>query len=90
MVASRQIGKALDEDTLIPTPNRGFVRMGDLKDKDKVFGKDGKICNVIKAHDTLYDRDCFEVEFDDGEVIIADADHNWSVSDFGDELSQDY
>ena len=85
MVASRQIGKALDEDTLIPTPNRGFVRMGDLKDKDKVFGKDGKICNVIKAHDTLYDRDCFEVEFDDGEVIIADADHNWSVSDFGDE-----
>jgi hypothetical protein len=28
-----------------------------------------------------HDRRCYEVEFDDGSVLLADADHQWSVHD---------
>ena len=76
LLASRQIGKALSLDTPIPTPT-GWTTMGDLKDNDIVYGMDGEQCRVLKAHDILYDRNCYEVEFDNGEKIIADEEHLW-------------
>jgi hypothetical protein len=76
ILSSRQSGKALALDTPIPTPN-GFVKMGDLKDNDNIYGLDGKIYNVTKAHDILYDRDCYKITFDNGEEIVADAEHLW-------------
>jgi len=76
LLASRQIGKALALDTPIPTPT-GWTTMGELKDGDIVFGLNGKQCKIAKAHDVLTDRNCFEVEFDNGEKIIADEDHLW-------------
>lgn len=76
IVASRQIGKALDVDTPIPTPN-GFIRMGDLKEGDYVFGTDGNPTKVLNAWEVLNDRKCYEVVFDNGESIIADENHNW-------------
>ena len=76
LLASRQIGKALALDTPIKTPN-GWTTMGELKDNDKVFGLDGNPCNVVKAHDVLHDRKCYEIEFENGEIIVADADHRW-------------
>ena len=83
VLSSRQSGKALDLNTPISTP-KGFVKMGDLKDGDKIHGIDGKIYNVTKAHDVLYDRECFKVIFDNGEEIIADSEHLWSVTDKND------
>lgn len=77
-LASRQSGKALDVDTPIMTPT-GFVRMGDLKTGDQVYGSDDKPCNVIHAFDILYNRKCYKVIFDNGSEIIADADHLWST-----------
>lgn len=71
-------GKSLDVDTPIPTP-RGFVRMGDLAVGDFVFGSDGRPVQVTQAHDVRYDRECFEVVFSDGSVIVADAEHLWTV-----------
>jgi len=76
LLASRQTGKALDINTPISTPS-GWTTMGDLKDNDKIYGLDGNVYNVVKAHDIMYDRNCYEVEFDNGEKIIADEDHNW-------------
>lgn len=76
LLASRQIGKALDVNTPIPTPN-GWTIMGDLKDGDQVYAANGSICNVIKAHDVMLDRKCYKVIFDNNEEIIADADHLW-------------
>jgi hypothetical protein len=76
VLSSRQSGKALDINTLIPTP-RGNVKMGDLKDGDQIYGLDGNVYNVIKAHDFLYNRNCYKVIFDNGEEIIADEDHLW-------------
>ena len=76
VLASRQIGKALALDTPIPTPN-GWTTMGELNTGDIVYGLDGKPCNVIHAHDILQDRECYKVTFDNGESIIADAEHLW-------------
>lgn len=76
LCCSRQIGKALALDTPIPTPN-GWKTMGVLKDGDEVYDENGKVCNVVKAHDVLHNRECYEVVFDNGEKIIADKDHLW-------------
>ena len=76
LLASRQIGKALDINTPVPVPG-GWSTMGDLKDGDMIYGIDGKTYNVVKAHDIMYDRRCYEIEFDNGEKIISDEDHNW-------------
>jgi hypothetical protein len=76
LLASRQCGKALDVDTPIKTP-QGWTTMGALKTGDQVYGLNGMPCNILKAHDVLYDRDCYEIEFDNGEKIVADSEHNW-------------
>jgi len=69
-------GKALALDTVIPTPT-GWSTMGALSAGDMVIGADGKPCRVLQAHPVSVDRECFEVEFDDGEVIVASAEHLW-------------
>lgn len=69
-------GKALALDTPIPTPS-GWTTMDALKVGDQVFGMDGKPCNVIAAHEVMYDHQCYEVEFNDGTIIVADAEHLW-------------
>jgi len=76
LLASRQIGKALALNTPILTPT-GWSTMGDLKAGDQVYGADGMPCNVLYAHDVLKDRKCYKVIFDNGEEIIADAEHLW-------------
>ena len=69
-------GKALDIDTLIPTPG-GMRSMGDIATGDMVIGTNGQPTKVLAATPVMYDRPCYEVEFSTGEVIVADADHEW-------------
>jgi hypothetical protein len=76
MLFSRQTGKALALDTPVPIPG-GWTTMGDLKAGDKVYANDGSVCTVTHAHEVLYNRECFEVIFDNGEKIVADGDHQW-------------
>lgn len=71
-------GKALDLRTLIPTPD-GFKTMGDLQVGDYVFDDEGKPTQVIKTSEIMYDHDCYELTFSDGEKIIADANHLWKI-----------
>lgn len=77
------VGKALCVDTLIPTPDRGFVRMGDLQTGDQVFGAAGAPVAVTAAFPELTERYCYEVAFADGTRLIADADHEWTVVGIG-------
>lgn len=79
IAAPRGDGKALAIDTSIPTPN-GWRKMGELQPGDKVFGGDGKPCNVVAITDVMLDRPCYEVVFADGDRIVADANHEWVVN----------
>ena len=72
-------GKALDVRTPLPTPE-GWKTMGDIQVGDKVFDDNGKECNVTFVTEYQYDRECFEVVFDNGDTVIADAEHQWAVS----------
>lgn len=72
----RALGKALDTETPIPTP-RGWTTMGQLRAGDIVYGSDGSQIRVLAARPVQHDRPCYEVVFDDGQTIVADADHLW-------------
>jgi DNA segregation ATPase FtsK/SpoIIIE-like protein len=69
-------GKALAVDTPIPTSN-GWTTMGEIQVGDEVFDELGERCLVIGATPVMYDRPCYEIEFSDGTVIVADAEHLW-------------
>lgn len=75
----RNFGKAIRCDTDVPTPD-GFVKIGEIQSGDTVYGSDGRPCKVLIAHDVLYDRQCFEIEFLNGEKVTACEDHLWEVS----------
>jgi replicative DNA helicase len=74
--ARPSMGKALSLDTRIPTPD-GWTTMGALRVGDHVLDDQGQPCTVTYVTPVQRDRQCYEVEFDDGSVIVADADHQW-------------
>lgn len=76
---SRQTGKALALDTPVLTPD-GFSDVGSLKVGDKIFGRDGKETNITFITEVMNDRECYEIEFDNGETIVADAEHLWNFN----------
>ena len=82
IMISRKSGKALSLDTQIPTPE-GYTTMGSLKVGDQVFDENGKPCNVTFVTPVMYDHKCYNITFSDGEVITADADHNWYIQRYG-------
>ena len=81
VIAARPaLGKALALDTPLPTPN-GWTTMGEVAADDLLIGADGKPVRVLAATEVLRDRPCYEVEFSDGEVIVADGQHQWITWD---------
>ena len=80
LAARPAIGKALALDTPLPTP-QGWTTMGEVKVGDELIGADGRPTRVVAATDVMIDRPCYEIEFADGERIVADADHQWLTSD---------
>jgi DNA segregation ATPase FtsK/SpoIIIE-like protein len=69
-------GKALALDTPIPTSN-GWTTMGEIQVGDQVFDEHGQRCVVIAATPVMHDRPCYEIEFSDGTLVVADAEHLW-------------
>ncbi len=77
VVAARPgMGKALKLDTPLPTPT-GWTTMGDVAVGDFLIGADGRPTRVVAATEVMLGRPCYEVEFSDGTVIVADAEHQW-------------
>lgn len=70
--------KGLPLDTPILT-STGWSTMGDLKVGDKVFDKDGNLCNVTVKSE-VHHNPCYKINFDNHESIVADMDHRWLVS----------
>lgn len=80
VVAARPaIGKALALDTPLPTPG-GWTTMGEVEPGDHLIGADGKPTRVVAATEVMHGRPCYEVEFSDGTVIVADAQHQWRTT----------
>lgn len=80
VVAARPaMGKALALDTPLPTPT-GWTTMGEVAVGDALIGADGKPTRVVAATEVMYGRPCYEVEFSDGTVIVADAQHQWRTT----------
>jgi replicative DNA helicase len=79
VVAARPaVGKALALDTPLPTPE-GWTTMGEVRVGDYLIDADGKPTRVLAATGVLHGRPCYEVEFSDGSVIIADENHQWQT-----------
>jgi replicative DNA helicase len=77
VIAARPaVGKALALDTPLPTPD-GWTTMGEVRVGDYLVDADGKPTRVVAATGVLQGRPCYEVEFSDGSVIIADENHQW-------------
>ncbi|MFN8034304.1 MAG: DnaB-like helicase N-terminal domain-containing protein, partial [Mycobacterium sp.] len=77
VVAARPgMGKALALDTPLPTPT-GWTTMGEVAVGDHLIGADGHPTRVVAATEVMLQRPCYEVEFSDGSVIVADAEHQW-------------
>jgi hypothetical protein len=72
--------KALALDTPLPTPT-GQTQMGEIQVGDEVYGSDGKPCRVTHLSRVFERPDLYAVTFDDGQVIRADADHQWAVTE---------
>jgi replicative DNA helicase len=77
IIAARPgIGKALALATSLPTPT-GWTTMGDIVVGDQLLGADGRPTTVVAATNVLSGRPCYEVEFSDGSIIVADGQHQW-------------
>ena len=90
VIAARPaIGKALALDTPLATPG-GWTTMGEVRVGDDLIGADGHPVAVVAATEVMQDRPCYEVEFSDGEVIVADAEHQWVTWDLRTRKSYDH
>ncbi|WP_433734802.1 replicative DNA helicase [Nocardia sp. CA-129566] len=77
IVAARPgVGKALALDTPLPTPT-GWTTMGEVRVGDELLDAQGRPTRVLAATEVMTDRPCYEVEFSDGTVIVADEQHQW-------------
>ncbi|MGB3475943.1 MAG: replicative DNA helicase [Mycobacterium sp.] len=80
IIAARPgMGKALALKTPLPTPT-GWTTMGDVAVGDELLDADGRPTRVLAATDILLGRPCYEVQFSDGTVIVADGEHLWPTN----------
>ena len=70
-------GKAEWIDSKLLTPN-GWIKMGDIKINDFVFGQDGLPHKVVGVFPQGF-KDCYEVEFTDGSTTTSVNEHLWNV-----------
>ena len=69
--------KGLALDTPLPTPT-GWTTMGAVQVGEQLLGADGQPTTVTVKSE-IHNRPCFDVEFADGSVIVADNVHLWGV-----------
>jgi len=77
-------GKSLKLNTRIPVPvseryPAGWATIGETQRGDSVFAPDGTVTQVVDTSPVFTNHDCYQLTFDDGTSIVADADHEWVV-----------
>ena len=76
---ARKVGKQLCLDTKIFTPDRGFIKYGDLRVNDKIYNEKGEVQHVVELHDINISPESYRVWFCNGEYIDACSDHLWDT-----------
>ena len=77
IIAARPaVGKAGSLSTVVWT-KAGRKTLGEIKAGDEVYGNDGKLYKVIKAHEIYNGLDAYEVKFSDGTTITVNEEHLW-------------
>ncbi len=84
IVGKQGSGKAQPLDTWFPVPASvrfpsGWARNEELQVSDRVFAGDGEPTEVV-GFSEVFDGQCYEVSLDDGQKVMCDAGHLWSVS----------
>lgn len=79
-IASRGFGKMLSGNELIRNKN-GWKLMKDVCVGDKVYGGDGKLCNVIAKTDLQKNLNMYRITLRDGRTIDCCEDHQWKIWD---------
>ena len=69
-------GKAIPNDTIIPTPN-GYKMVKDIKVGDYLFGDDGKPTKVLARYPQSKPKQVYKVIFADGREAKCCEDHLW-------------
>lgn len=82
LLIARKNTKALDLNTRIPTPT-GDKTMREINAGDFVFGVNGKPVRVLSTSEIFKNRPCYEFTFEDGEKIVCDVNHKWTVQTKG-------
>lgn len=70
--------EALALDTPVLTAF-GWSTVGDLEDGDVIYGANGELTRVLKAHEVQAGRDCYRVTTVNGESVIASDGHLWTT-----------
>jgi len=75
----RKNGKGIDITTSILT-GAGWKKFGDLTTGDQVHALDGSLTRVTFVS-PVRELSCYRVTFGDGQSVVCDEDHLWSVWD---------
>ncbi len=74
-----ELKKALALDTPIPTPT-GWTTMGKLKVGQHVYAPDGSPTKIVwKSRPHIDPEGTYKIRFDNGESVVASANHKWRV-----------
>jgi len=73
------VGKEQPLTSLVLTPDRGYIKMGDVKVGDKVCSPNGTTNTVLAIHPQGVKR-VYTVRFTDGAVVECGKDHLWYVN----------
>lgn len=82
--AATGVGKALPNDTLIPTPE-GNKKVGEIKAGDYLFDAFGKPTKVLQIF-PQGEKEVWEITFKDGRKAKCSKDHLWSYCTEGQRL----
>lgn len=74
--AATGVGKAIPNDTLIPTPN-GWRKVGDIKVGDYLFAQDSSPTKVLAVFPQPEEKEIWKVTFADGRVAECCGEHLW-------------
>lgn len=73
-------GKLLSLDELVPTPDRGLVKMADINPGDYIFGMDGWPVEVLAESEIMFVSG-YRFTFDDGSQVVSNDKHRWLTFD---------